>query len=80
MRTSPKNVGKKTISHVGLHLEVIAKRSAEIFYHKKQVEGLIKWNEEYMGSDENVGSVLTLFIIIYSFPVTLGHSQAATFN
>jgi hypothetical protein len=74
-------VGKKTISHVGLHLEIIVKRSAEIFYHKKQVEGLIKWNEEYMGSDENVGSVLTtIFIIIYFFPLTLGHSQAATFN
>jgi len=50
-------VEKKTVSHVGLHLEVIVKRSAEIFYDKKQVEGLIKWNEEYMGSNENAGSV-----------------------
>jgi hypothetical protein len=61
-------------------LEVIVKRSAEIFYDKKQVEGLIKWNEEYMGSNENAGSVLTLYIIIYFFPLRLGYSQAATFN
>jgi hypothetical protein len=62
-------------------LEIIAKRSVEIFYHKKHVEGLIKWNEEYTGSDENVGLVLTLYsFIIYLFPLPLGHSQAATFN
>jgi hypothetical protein len=74
-------VEKKTVSHVGLYLEIAVMRSAEIFYHEKQVEGLIQWNEEYNVSDENIGSVLALYIfIIYFFPLSLGHSQAATFN
>jgi hypothetical protein len=74
-------VEKKTTSHVGLYLGIVVMRSAEIFYHEKQVEGLIQWNEEYNVSDENIGSVLTLYIfIIYFFPLPLGYSQAAAFN